>query len=479
MRLRLFAFLCLIAPAVLADGLPELGDVSQADLSPLMEKKIGESLIREIRQQEPSYLNDPEVEGYINRLGHRLAAQLDTTGQDFDFFVLKDPTINAFAMPGGYIGVHTALIESAQSESELASVLAHEISHVTQHHMARSVSKQNQSQAAALLAMAIGLLASRHNADLAQGAIVGSQAAGIQHQLSYSRDFEREADRMGIQLLEKAGFDIRAMASFFGRLEKSSRLYENNAPSYLLTHPLTTERIADMANRIQSMPYRQVADSQDFLLVRAKLEAEDGSPRDAVVRFSSQLTERRFTSEIATRYGLAQAQMRARNYGAAEAELAELRRLKATSPLIETLAADLRAKQNDPAGAVKILQAAAARYPQERAIAYALVEDLLASHQPAQALDFVSNDLQSYTTDARMYGLKAKSCALLGKRLQQHRAQAEAYALQGQVPAAIEQLQLAQKAPDGNFYEYSEVDARLRELKARQAEEAKEKRQQR
>ena len=477
MRLKLFALLCLFAPFVLADGLPDLGESSQADLSPQMEKKIGEQFMRQIRYQEPSYLNDPEIEGYLNRLGHRLSSQTEAIGQDFEFFVLKDSTLNAFAMPGGFIGVHTGLILAAQSESELASVLAHEISHVTQHHMARSVSKQSQSQVAALVAMAVGLLAARHNPDALQGAVIGSQAAAVQGQLSYSRDFEREADRMGIQLLEKAGFDIRGMASFFERLEKFGRLYDNNAPGYLMTHPLTTERIADMENRIQSRPYHQVADTLDFLLVRAKLKAQEGTPQEAVAQFGAQVKERKFTSEIAARYGLAVAQSRAKNYGAAEAQIPELRRLKAASPLVETLAADLRAKQNDAAGAVRILRAAAVRYPQERAISYDLVEDLLGNRDPGEALKLTETDLQIYSTDPRMYGLQAKTYALLGRRLQQHRAQAEAYALQGQTAAAVEQLQLAQKAPDGDFFEYSQVDARLRELKARQADEAKEKRQ--
>ena len=479
MRLRLFLVLCILAPLVLADGLPDLGESSQTDLSPQMEKKIGESIMRDIRQQEPSYLDDPEIEGYLNRLGHRLAAQSEGASLSFEFFILKDATLNAFAMPGGFIGVHTGLIMAAQSESELASVLAHEISHVTQHHLARSISKQNLSQYAALLAMAVGLLAARHNPDLAQGAIVGGQAAGIQNQLSYSRDFEREADRTGLQVLEKAGFDIRGMAAFFERLQKFGRLYENNAPGYLRTHPLTTERIADMENRIQSRPYRQVADSLDFLLVRAKLKTDEGTPQDAVVHFESQLKERKFVSEAAVRYGLAEAHLKDKNFAAAEVQVGELRRLKAASPLVETLAAEVRARQDDPAGAVKILQAAAVRYPQERAVAYALVEDLLADHQAESALKVTVGDLQNYPSDARMHALQARTYALLGRRLQQHRAQAEAYFLKGLLPAAVEQLQLAQKAPDGNFYEHSQVDARLRELMARQVEERKEKKQER
>jgi predicted Zn-dependent protease len=467
------------APAVLAEGLPELGEASQADFSPQMEKKVGESIMQEIRLKEPSYLDDPEVESYLNRLGHRLSANIEGPHPDFEFFALRDNTLNAFAMPGGYIGVHSALIQATQSESELASVLSHEISHVTQHHIARGVSQQSQSYMTTLISLAAAILASRHGGgDVAQGALIAGQAAGVQQQLGYSRDFEREADRLGIQLLERSGYDVRGMAAFFERLQRSSRLYENNAPGYLRTHPLTTERISDMENRIQAMPYHQVADSLDFQLVRSKLRAQDGAPQDAVVDFETQLKERKFSSETAARYGLAEALLRTKNYAGAEAQLAELRRLKAASPMIETLAADLRMKQDDPAAAAKLLRAAAVRYPTERAVSYALVESLLAAGQPQEALKVTIADLQAYTTDYRMHGLQAKTYAALGKHLQQHRAQGEAYFLQGQLMPAIEQFDLAQKADDGDFYEHSQVDARLRALKRRQAEEAKQKKQQ-
>ncbi len=475
MRIRTFFLLLCLAPAVVAEGLPDLGEVAQVDFSPAMEKRVGESIMRDIRLHEPAYVGDPEISGYLNRLGTHLVAQSTEVRHDFEFFVLRDATLNAFAMPGGYIGVHTGLIMAAQSESELASVLAHEISHVTQHHLARQLGAQSQAQLPMLLSLAVAILASRSRADIAQGALMAGQAAGIQSQLNYSRDFEREADRLGLQLLERAGFDIRGMASFFERLQKFGRLYENNAPGYLRTHPLTTERIADMGNRIQPRPYRQVPDSLEFLLVRAKLKAGEGTPQDAVTDFESQLREHKYTSEIAARYGFAIAQSRAGNFAAAQQQLVELRRLKVNSAMIEALAAGLLKGQNDLSGALDILRPALARYPQERGLAYALIETLLADSQPLEALRASLDDLQMYPTDARMQGLQARTYAALGKRLLQHRAQAEVYVLQGQLLEAIDQLQLAQKASDGDFYEHSQVDARLREIKLRQAEEVKQK----
>ena len=472
MRLPVLAFLLLLSPVALADGLPELGEAAQADLPPQMEKRIGESAMQEIRR-DPSYLDDAEVTDYLNRLGRRLTSKIEGGPQEFEFFVLKDSTLNAFAMPGGYIGVHTGLIMAAQSESELASVFGHEISHVTQHHLARMVAKQSQAQLASLLTMAVAILAARNNPDVAVGAAVAGQAAGIQQQLNYSRDFEREADRFGLQLLQKAGFDVRGMASFFERLQKYGRLYENNAPAYLRTHPMTTERIADMENRIQQMPYRQVVDSLDFLLVRAKLKVQEGSPQDAVTDFETQVRERKTLSLSAARYGLARAYLRANKPDAADAQLAELRRQKAASPMIEILAADLRSRRDDRVGAAKVLRAALARYPLDRAVTYALTETLLDDQRADEALKVTTDHLQTYSADARILELQARSYALLGRNLQQHRSLAEAYRLQGQLQAAIEQLQLAEKAPDGDFYERSEVDARLREMRAMLADEMK------
>ena len=464
-------------PLSVAEGLPDLGEAAQAEFSPAMERRIGESVMLEIRR-DPAWLDDPEVTSYLNRVGNRLSAQSEEARQEFEFFALRDPTLNAFAMPGGYIGVHTGLILAAATESELASVLAHEISHVTQHHLARLVNKSGQGQVASLLSLAVAILAARSSPDLAMGAAMAGQGAAIQNQLNYSRDFEREADRTGLGVLERSGFDIRGMGSFFERLQKSGRLYENNAPGYLRTHPLTTERVADIGNRIQGRPYRQVQDSLEFQLVRAKLRAQEGTSRDAVVEFETRLKDRSFAgSEAAMRYGLAQARARDGNLPAAERELSELRRLKVESPMIETFAAQMRLKQGDAAGAVRLLRAAQPRYPQERAIAYGLVESLQQARLPADAIKVTEDELLSYPSDAKMHALQAKTYSMLGKRLQQHRAQAEAYALLGQMPAAVEQFELAQKAGDGNFYDQSQVDSRLRELKKRMADEAKQARE--
>ena len=463
-----------ISPAV-AHELPELGDVAGEELPLMLEKKIGQQIMQEIRQREISYLDDYDVEAYLNQLGGRLAGFSKDPGFGFEFFALNDPSINAFAMPGGYIGVHTGLLLAAQSESELAGVLAHEISHVTQRHIARQLYQSKRVSIASMVGMALGLLAASSNPQAGAAAVAASQAGAISAQLAYSRDFERESDRLGFEMLGRAGFDQHGMALFFERLRQASRLYENNATAYLRTHPLTSERIADMQNRETGLGYRQVPDSLEFHLVRAKLRALQGRPDDAVKLFSSQLAERKFTNEIAARYGLAYAQFRARNWAAAQEAIDAARALSKGAASLERLAAEVRLAQGKADEGVRIYRSAMERYPLNRALVYGYADALLQSRQFDTALRFSEEQLRVQPFDIRLHRQRAGAYAGLGKNAMQHRALAEVFALQGQTAGAIGQLELAIKAGDANFYEMSAIDARLRELKIRRLEELKDK----
>ena len=452
--------------------LPELGDVASATLSPQVERRIGEEAMREIRT-DPAYADDPEVDEYLNRLGALLASAGQGARQDFEFFLVKDYTINAFALPGGFVGVHAGLLLASQTESELASVLAHEISHVTQRHIARMFGKQSQLSTISLAGIVLGILSARSNSQVGQAALIASQAGAIQAQLNYTRDYEREADRVGFDRLQEAGFDAGGMVSFFERLQKANRIYENNAPAYLQTHPLTGERIADIQNRAQSVAYRQHVDSPDFQLVRAKIRAEQGTPREAVTYFEGQLKDRRFSSESGARYGLISALVRQRDYARAGQELKALRSTTPGQPLVEMLDARLRSSSGDLRGTLGVVRSALVRYPNYRPLQYALVKSLQALGLHQEALGQVSEMLKTFAKDSSLYRMQAASYAATGKGLLQHQAQAEAYFLIGALPAAIEQLQLAQKAGDGDFYQQSAVEARLREIRARSAEESR------
>lgn len=463
------------SPARTQSDLPELGDAAGAELSLRTEKRIGQEIMNEIRLREPSYLDDPEIEAYLNQLGGRLVAASPDPGMGFYFFPLQDPMINAFAMFGGYIGVNSGLILAVQNESELAGVLAHEISHVTQRHLARIIQKQKQISTASMLAMAAALLAARSNADLAGAAVAGASAGAAQVQLGFSRDFEREADRVGFQILEKAGFDVRGMSAFFERLQRATRAYENNAPVYLRTHPLNIERISDMQNREVAQPYRQVPDSMDFHLVRARLQAMRGTPAEAENHFRTLLQEQRASNVQAAQYGLAVALVRQKNWRGAEQVLADVRGQRSSSPMIERLYAESRINRGDASGGLAVLKEALGRFPNAPALVYSYAELLLQVGRLDEAQRFLDTQIQRNSQDERLYLSQAKVYAARGKAAQQHRSLAEAYLLRGQLPAAIEQLEIAQKVKGTDFYELSAIDARLRQLKRRQQEEAKRK----
>jgi predicted Zn-dependent protease len=370
--------------------------------------------------------------------------------------------------------VNTGTIIGAQSESELAAVLAHEIAHVTQHHMARMATKEGQLSMPLLAAMALAILA--RNSQVGSAAAAIGQASAITAQIAFTREFEREADRVGFQTLEKSGFDVSAMPAFFLRLQKAGRLYENNAPAYLRTHPVTTERIADAQNRIQGLAYKQTPDSLDFQLVRAKLRADQGTPRDMVVQLEGDLRDKKFSNETAARYGLAEVLLRAKEPARAEAELVPLMK-RMDHPMFAGLLARIKQARDDNKSAADVLQQALVRYPNDRALNLAYVDALQRLGQNSQASSLLEEQLKNFPRDARLYALQAKGYAAMGKRLLQHKAQAEVYVLQGSVPAAIEQLQLAQKSGEGDFYQLSSVEARLRDLRRQLAEETKEKKE--
>jgi predicted Zn-dependent protease len=459
------------APRALGQTLPDLGGGDGA-LSPQVERRIGEEYMREIRVN-PAYVDDPEISDYLNTLGAQLVAATPGAGADFEFFAVRDSAINAFALPGGFVGVHTGLILATDSESELASVLAHEVSHVTQRHISRMASAAEQSQLPTAIAVMAAILLARSRPDLATGAVAMAQARDIQYQLNYTRDFEREADRIGFQTLAAAGFDTRGMPAFFEKMQRLTRLADDGTvPSYLRTHPVTSERIADAMNRAADQPFRQRVDSIEYQLVRAKLRAEIGQPNEAVEHFSAAVRERRYANEAAARYGLAIALLRAARPAEAADELARLGRLGAASPMIATLDARVRQAHGDEAGAASVLEQAMAHFAHRKPVLYAYLALLHQAGRYAEARDLISRELKLYPKDLRLHSLYAKTYAALGKRLLQHQAQAEVYVLQGSYPAAIEQLMLARSAGDGDFYQVSIVEARLKELRERHAQQA-------
>ena len=473
---RLLALLLIITwlPAR-AEGLPELGDASDATLSETQERTVGNRIMRDVRS-DPAFLDDPEIADYIKSIGARLLGAADGPRREIEYFVVQDDTINAFALIGGHIGVHTGLLLLTQSESELAGVLGHETAHILQRHQARFYASQGKYQLASLVALALAILASRSGSSssgqMTEAAVVGASALSIQGQLDYTREHEREADRVGLVLMERAGFDPRGMETFFDRMMRNNRLNElKGAPSYLRTHPLTTERIADMQSRIQNRAerggtaLRMVPDSFDYRLAKAKVRAAAGSATEAVAWFRNALADKTVLRPREEVFGLALALRRLRDFPAAERELATIRAVTTDHPAFEWLAAQLKSDQKRDEEALAIYRTALKSFPSHRALQYGYVDLLLAMGRRTEAVAVLEERIRTVQDDPRLYELQAKAFEASGRRVSQHRAQAEAYFRRGNLAAAVDQLELAVKVRGSDFYELSMAESRLQQLR--------------
>lgn len=469
-----------LAPPVAAQGsiqLPALGEVAGDQLTPAAERRLGEQIMLEVRR-DSSYLPDPESTEYLNALGYRLVAASPSRSTDFQFFVIRDSMLNAFALPGGFIGVHSGLIIAAQNESELASVVGHEIGHVSQRHIARMIERQKDSALITIGALLLAILAARaggsSSSDLSQAAILGGQAAAVQNQLNFSRDAEREADRVGFQTLVDAGFDPQGMQTFFGRMQQGTRIYESAAPAYLRSHPMTVERMSDIQNRTRNLRTRQHADSLDFRLVQARLrvlqETSVQGWREQLEYFQRQVAERSAHSMPAAHYGAAVAALKLGQNSLAATEAEQARKL-ATQPsaILDKSVAETRfAAATTPAAreaALAQMREAAARYPLSPMVARAYVDMLHQDQQHQAVVDFLRSQHAISRGDPNYYGLMGRAYAGLGKQTLHHQALGEMYASIGAKLPAAQQFELARRANDGDFYTMSEVDARLRQLR--------------
>jgi len=474
---KLLVFLLIVglaATPLAAQQLPDLGDSSEAVLSRLQERSFGEAIMRQIRTS-PDYMDDPEVTDYLNRVGFTLVSNSPDPGGHFEFFAVDSMVVNAFALPGGFIGIHSGLILTAQSESELVGVMGHETAHVTQRHIARMIAGQKKTGLASLAAIAVAILAAGSSPELAQAAIIAAQAVPLQAQLNYSRDHEREADRIGLQIVQKSNYDVHAIPMFFERLQRASRVYEGGAPSYLRTHPMTFERIADIQSRTRDIPFRQVPDSLEFQLVRARLIALDGPPDDAVANFTGRIEEKKYANEIASRYGLVVAMLRVEKPQTRDLEMARvhvkvLLDNAGDDPMVLALAANLEIRAGRTQSGLESYQRALISFPTRRSLMYGYATALLDTGENERAVEFLERSIMHAQPDPRLYELQARGYASLGERLAQHRALAEASLLHGNLAAAIEQLRLAKSSGDGDFYDRSSVDARLKELMTLDAE---------
>ena len=464
------AVLLAVTPAR-TQGLPDLGDASAAALSETQERVIGNRIMREV-VVDPQYVDDPEISDYINAIGSRLLGGVEGPRRNITFFMLQDDSINAFALVGGHIGVHTGLLMLTQNESELAGVMGHEIGHIVQRHQARAIAGQSRTAWSSLAALALAVLASRsasssQSGQITEAALATASALQMQNMLDYTREHEREADRVGLTIMDRAGFDTRAMATFFERLLRANRLNEfKGAPSYLRTHPLTTERIAEIQDRIEGTPTRMVPDSLEYRLTKAKVRAMAASPSEAVTLFRNRLAERTIVRPREEVYGLAFALRRAREFDEAWKTLAPLREGQPLQPAFELLAGQILAESGKTTEALAVYRNVLKAYPRTRGLVYAYLNLMLQMGNAREVVADLDERLRGTQDDSTLYEIQARAFAALNRQVAQHRAQAESYYRRGNLSAAVDQLEIAVKTRTNDFYEASSAESRLREMRA-------------
>ncbi|MNQ25356.1 TPR repeat-containing protein YfgC precursor [compost metagenome] len=462
LRPTLLTLTCLLTTPAFASDLPALGDASSSIVSPDQEHQLGRAWLNVLRGQVKS-LPDPLLKDFVESSVYRLAETSQLQDRRLVFVLLDSPQLNAFAAPGGVIGVNGGLFLHAQTEGEYASVLTHELAHLSQRHFARGLEEQKRMQVPLMAAMLAGVVAAAAGAgDAGIAAIASTQAAAIQAQRRFSRQNEQEADRIGILNLQQAGYDPRAMPSMFERLMRQYR-YTRVPPEFLLTHPLSESRVADTRNRAEQFAGSGSQDSLRYQLMRARVQLTyESSPGLAAQRFRALLDE---NPELdAARYGLALAQIKSGQLKEAGSNLQPLL-AKAPNDIVYNLAqVELDITGNRLDAASQRLQRLLGLYPASYPARQALSELLLKQNRPAEAEQQLDRLLKERPSDAELWFQQAETRGLSGNIIGLHQARAEYFALVGDYDQALEQLDFARRRANGNFQLAARIDARHSEL---------------
>lgn len=457
-------FICPVGQAASINAnLPELGDESAAVLSPQDERRIGEDFMRMARAQL-DIVSDPELNEYLSDLGARLTKGID--GQPrFTFFLVNNSSINAFAVPGGYIGVHTGLLLAARNEAEVAAVLAHETAHITQRHIPRMIAESQRMSGPALAATLAGILMAAAGSPSGMAAVMMAQAGFAQNEINFTRAYEQEADRIGMNILDNAGYDVRAMPAFFEQMELLTRLYENNLPEFLRSHPVTSRRIAESRNHAENFPTRANPSANAFTNMQARLRVLGSQPEETLALFRSEQEGRDSTPKAANQYGLALALLATKHYEEARRETALLLKAHPDYAPYHILRAEIELTAGNKQAALNAYAEASRQFPASLAVVQRHAAALLKSGQPAQARLLLDKAVRQWPTEPALYKLLSTAAGESGNRMEAHRAYGEYYFLTGQPRAAIGQFELAIRFANDNFYYVSSFGARIKDIR--------------
>ena len=462
-RPALLALACIVAQPVFASDLPSLGDSSSSIVSPEQEHKLGRAWLSILRGQVRQ-LEDPLLKEYIENSVYNLVETSQLNDRRLEFIVLASPQLNAFAAPGGIIGVNGGLLLHAQTEAEYASVMAHELAHLSQRHFARGLEAQKRMQVPLMAAMLAGVIAAAAGGgDLGMAAIASTQAAAVQSQRSFSRQNEQEADRIGLVNLAKAGFDPRAMPSMFERLMRQYR-YDRMPPEFLLTHPVSESRIADTRNRAEQYSDGTGAvDSLYYQLIRARVQLTfEETSGLALKRFRSLLNDD--SSLDAARYGLVLALIRSSQLDEAQSNIDMLLKKSPNSIIYNLAAVDIELSRNKLSQAQARVEHLLKSNPRNFPLRKAQYEIQLKQKDITGAERTINQLLKQRPNDPDIWFEVAEIRGLANNIIGLHEARAEYFSRVGDYTQAIEQLDYAKQRASNNFPLAARIDARQQAL---------------
>ncbi|MCW8166136.1 peptidase M48 [Verminephrobacter aporrectodeae subsp. tuberculatae] len=487
----LIALAALSCTSVLAQSpLPTLGDGSELTAS--AERRLGERIVRAL-YRDPEHIDDPVLADYVQGILQALLGAARARGTlspeiderfAWDILLSRDRTVNAFALPGGYLGVHLGLIGLTSTRDELASVLAHELSHVTQRHISRLITDQDRQTPLLLGAMLLGALAASKNPAATQALVVGGQALVLQNQLNFSRTMEREADRMGYGLMAPAGFAPQGFVGMFDKLQQANRLNDNGSWPYLRSHPLTTERIADMQARIPPGQATAQPPTLEHALIAARARVLASPGVDALRQWIAEPQATGFASQPVPRraaalYAAALASNQLRDAAGARAAARALDDLLRDEPAARRLGrllnAEIELAAGDGDAALAALPEGSARRPE----LLLRMQALLHAGRPGEGTAALQTWIVVHPGDASAWQLLASAWQALGQPLRAVRAEAEAHAARCDYGAALDRFRAGQdlarrSTAAADHIEASIIDTRLRAMESLLREQAAE-----
>jgi len=447
--------------------LPSLGDASSAIVSPAVERALGQKWQRMYRSQVPTS-SDPLLTDYLQKLLAELAETSQLSDRRLDLILVENASMNAFAVPGGVVGVHTGLFLHAENEHQLASVLSHELAHLSQRHFARGVEAQQKASIPSMAALLGGLvLAATVGGDAGIAAMTAAQAASLESRLRFSRQNEQEADRIGMINMVNADMDPHAVPAMFESMMKATR-YTRRPPEFLLSHPVTENRIADSRNRAAQYPAKQYNNNLDYHLMQARIQLKhEITPQAAVKRFRNEMNGKTLSID-GSRYGLVLALTDSRETEKAWQELQPLLSKNPTKVSYQIAAVDILVANNEFPKALERLEAQLKTHPENHPLNVRYAETLMKAGRYAQSEGVLKQYSRKRPKDDYVWYLLAEVHGLAGNIVGVHQARAEYFILNGVYDKAQKQLRNALKLSRASYHTTALLQERIKDVRSMQ-----------